>query len=486
MISQFLSGAAASSAKSIDVSNPATETKVELEFDTQILFGDAVPQKFLHRGRGYSEIGLNVGEPNSSKMFDDVKVNSSTKHFFTSPIVTVTENRQLRSGHIPGNAAANEIIGSTRHVELDISRLNLRYETADNLALLPRNDESNVLALAAALDYDLDAVFNLVAVEGSDFRPPFPTPCTIREAITLYFDIQGPPRHATVEALIPYVEDANQKKWLVNLCAPANRNAFQEFIHINGKSLTELLTNELSSCKIPLSDFFHIAPHMQPRYYTISSSSSVHPRSIHITVSVLESRLTCGKVVRGVCTSYLDGLNPGSRCRIFVRPSSFRLPQDHSIPITMIGPGTGLAPMRALLQERSHRRTNHSNATHGDNTLYFGCKHRNEDYIYSDELEQFEQQGVLTALHLAFSRDSAQKVYVQHLLRQPDNAAKLLKDIQSGGYIFVCGATNMGNDVYEAIVDILQSVNKLSKDAAVDYVKKLQTDGRYVQELWSA
>lgn len=420
-----------------------------------------------------------------SPMFEDVKVNSSTKHFFTSPVCTVTVNRQLRSGHVEGSAA-NELIGSTRHIELDVSKINLRYETADNLALLPRNDESNVLALAAALKYDLDNVFQLIPVEGAEFRPPFPSPCTIREALTLYFDIQGPPRHATVEALLPYVKDQSQKAWLVQLLSPERRHDFSEYVHANGKSLAELLSNELSSCEIPLSDFFHIAPYMQPRYYTISSSSSVHPRSIHITVSVLESRLTCGKVVRGLCSSYLDGLTPGSRCRVFVRPSSFRLPANISVPIVMIGPGTGIAPMRALLQEREFQKRNHPGVPMGRNTLYFGCKHRNEDYIYSDELEKYEETGILNSLHLAFSRDSDKKVYVQHLLMRPENASALLRDIDEGGYIFVCGATNMGNDVFDVVVRIVQEGKGISREQALETVKSLQAVGRYVQELWSA
>ena len=157
----------------------------------------------------------------------------------------------------------------------------------------------------------------------------------------------------------------------------------------------------------------------------------------------------------------------------------------------MIGPGTGIAPMRALLQEREFQHKKVLQTATGasstmKNVLYFGCKKSTEDFIYADELKAFETSGTLTKLHLAFSRESTEKVYVQHLIKKPENAESFVADLESGAYVYVCGATKMGEDVLKAIQDILQTYKKMSKDEADKYIKSLQSSGRYVQELWTA
>src|SRR3546814_390722 len=127
----------------------------------------------------------------------------------------------------------------------------------------------------------------------------------------------------------------------------------------------------------------------------------------------------------GVCSSYVQRLRSGvDTCRVFIRESSFRLPRNPATPVVMVGPGTGIAPMRALLQERRFQRTV-QNASTGENILFFGCKNRELDFIYRDELEQFQDDGTLTTTHLAFSREQSHKVYVQHLMRNPDIGAHL-------------------------------------------------------------
>ena len=184
----------------------------------------------------------------------------------------------------------------------------------------------------------------------------------------------------------------------------------------------------------------------------------------------------------GLASAHLSSPPPPS-CRVFVRASSFRLPQELSAPITMIGPGTGLAPMRALLQERRFRAQGRAASR---NTLYFGCRHSRVDFIYRAELEAFAQDGTLSALHTAFSRAQADKVYVQHLLAQPANRAALLADLDQGGHVYVCGATKMGADVLEAVLQLLAGREGGSRQAAQAELKELQRAGRYVQELWGS
>jgi NADPH-ferrihemoprotein reductase len=149
----------------------------------------------------------------------------------------------------------------------------------------------------------------------------------------------------------------------------------------------------------------------------------------------------------------------------------------------MIGPGTGIAPMRALLQERAYQRDSLKQPV-GLNVLYFGCKKRTQDYLYQDELIQYQRSGVLHELHLAFSREQKEKVYVQHLLaKNAKDTWELVQD--KGAYIYVCGGVKMGNDVHAVLQDICESQGRLQVSDAKAYLDKLASEGRYVQELWA-
>lgn len=191
-----------------------------------------------------------------------------------------------------------------------------------------------------------------------------------------------------------------------------------------------------------------------------------------------------GTLFKGICSNYLAECQPGkAMVRVFIRPSTFRLPEDTTRPIIMIGPGTGVAPMRALLQERSYQKEVLKKSV-GPNVLYFGCKTRSQDFLYKDELENFHESGILDQLYLAFSREQTKKVYVQNLLEQ--NASETWKLVQDqGAYIYVCGGVKMGHDVSEALKKIAMTEGKLNADKAKDYFATLTRDGRYVQELWA-
>lgn len=319
-------------------------------------------------------------------------------------------------------------VGSTRHIEIELAGTGLSYSTADNLAVLPENDSVSVLALAESQGYPLDESYYMDHTDGDKGKDDFPSPFTARDVLTRFLDIKGIPSVFTLTQLIPYVTDAAQKQGLRNLLSKDKRSELHKMIEAGGRSISDLLSSggELSSCKIPLRDFMHIIPHIQPRYYTISSSSSCFPDSIHITVSVTEF----GSVLRrkGLCSGYLQGLEAGkSTCRVFVRPSTFKLPTEVSTPIIMIGPGTGVAPMRGLLQERKFH------GLQGKNTLFFGCKNRDLDYIYKSEMDSHVEGKALTNLHLAFSREQKEKLYVQHLIGSTEQAKELVTDLDAGG-----------------------------------------------------
>uniref|UniRef100_M4BLU6 NADPH--hemoprotein reductase n=2 Tax=Hyaloperonospora arabidopsidis (strain Emoy2) TaxID=559515 RepID=M4BLU6_HYAAE len=427
-----------------------------------------------------------------------VKMKASTKHFFTAESTKVVVNRELRQSTVGG---------STVHVELDLRGTGATYQTADNLAVLPENETSVVERLAARMDYDLEQWVSLQftgEILHGEF--PFPSPCTVGEILTRYLAINSAPRKGPLKQLAFFAHDPAERAQLVLLSSKEGKEEYQKWIVEDERSFVDVLVY-FRSVRVSMQALLHIVPFLLPRYYTISSSSLVSPQRVHATVSLIESKKKDGRVFRGVCSNYLGRLQPlvdhahdkkkrDSRpgeqgikklrewptARIFIRASTFRLPQNPLTPIILVGPGTGVAPMRAFLHERA--RQLEEDVSVGKSILYFGCRRRDEDFIYKDELDGFLERGALSELHLAFSREQENKVYVQHLLAQNGEATwSLIRDHDA--HIYVCGATSMGNDVNKVLHDIIEKHGGQSADEAQATVKKLQDDHRYIQELWA-
>lgn len=405
------------------------------------------------------------------------QVHGSSRHYFTSYDCPVTEVRELRSPQDPG---------STVHVEIDVSKAKgFTYQTADNLGVLPVNDEAVVQSVANCLGYDLSAVFSVKAAPGHEWHgAPFPMPITVHECLSHYCDLTSAPRRSELKLLAAYAQDPTDKKALLRMSSKEGKAEYREKIMDGHVGLLDLL-KRCPSIQIPLEHFVGFCPRLLPRYYTISSSSSVYPKSVHLTVAVTEYARKDGSVFRGVCSSYLARLDPKKKptVRVFCRESTFRLPQETTRPILMVGPGTGIAPMRALLQERAYQRETLKKSV-GPNVLYFGCKQRTMDYLYEDELDKFRKKGDLGMFHVAFSREQKDKVYVQHLLAQNSKDTWELVDNQDAS-IFVCGGVKMGHDVTEALKRVCVEQGNLSPDDAKEYLNKLASEGRFVQELWA-
>jgi len=415
----------------------------------------------------------------ASKKIDLDMIQTSSKHYVQAMDCPIVASRELRDPSDPG---------STVHMEIDISKhmSSLKYQTADNLGILPKNDSALVELVAKSLGFDLNQLFHLFpSAEESATKHtlPFPTPCTVRDCLERYCDLSGSPRRSDLKQLAPYARDEMDRKALLRMSSKEGKSEYKEKIVEAHVGIGDIVTRLCPSIVCPLEHFIMVCPRLQPRYYTISSSSTVHPKTIHITYALLESEKKNGGKFTGLCSGHLSSLSKGDMVRVFVRDSTFRLPKQPERPIIMIGPGTGIAPMRAILQERSYERKSIGDAQ-GPNILYFGCKNRTSDYIYRDELEAFSDEGTITELHLAFSREQAEKVYVQHLLAQ--RGAETWKLIDDGkASIFVCGAVKMGADVDHTLQDIIAQHGGMSREKAKAYLGKLQTAGRFVQELWS-
>ncbi len=245
----------------------------------------------------------------------------SSKHYFTAKDASVSLKRELRD-------PADD--GSTLHIEIDAT--DLKYQTADNLAILPVNDDIVVEKLAKALNYDLSAYFRLLPAKGheSKYVHLFPTPCTVHECLARYCDLLGPPRRSELKKLAAYAKDPTCEKALLRMSSKEGKAEYKQKVMEAKIGIVDIISDLCPSISMPLEHFISVCPRLQPRYYTISSSSTVHPKSIHATVSVLSERREDGSNFKGVCSNYLSDIIKGGKVRAFVKDSTFRLPSDVS------------------------------------------------------------------------------------------------------------------------------------------------------------
>jgi NADPH-ferrihemoprotein reductase len=404
------------------------------------------------------------------------RVHGHSRHYFTCIECPLIGIRELRAGSQEG---------STVHVEIDVSgQETLKYQTADNLGIIPENEHSVVKSVALSLGFDLEQIFSLKAAPGHDWHGiPFPMPISIRDWLTRYCDLTSAPRRADLRLLAEYATDPLDRSALLRLSSKEGKAEYKEKITGNFIGLADLL-RLCPSISMPLEHFLSVCSLIQTRFYTISSSSSVYPNVVHLTVAVTKEPLEAGPAHKGLCSNYLANAKPGeSTIRVYTRPSNFRLPLDPSLPIILVGPGTGIAPMRALLQERTYQRKI-LNLKVGPNILYFGCRSASMDFLYEDELKRLKADGDIAQLNLAFSRQQAKRTYVQDLLAEN---AKETWDIISkrGAYVYVCGGVKMGHDVAEMFRSVFMQEGSMDAEAARAYFSDLAKAGRYVQELWS-
>ncbi len=343
----------------------------------------------------------------------------------------------------------------TWHIEIDLSESGLDYAVGDAFGLFPVNDPGLVEAVIAALGVPADTPVGGRALREvlSDTLSLSPAPDTLFQ---LYSHITGGERRRKAKALAAGEDPDGDAATLDVL------GAIEKFAGVRPDPEAFVETLE------PL----------QPRLYSISSSPKAHPGRVTLTVDAVRYALN-GRARLGVASTFLGArVNPGDRLKVYVQKAhAFVLPADPNVPVIMIGPGTGIAPFRAFLQERM------ATKAPGRNWLFFGHQRREYDFFYEDELNGIKAAGVLNRLSLAWSRDADQKFYVQD--RMAEVGRDLWPWIAEGAHIYVCGdAQRMAKDVERALVDIVAAHGARSTNEAVTFVADLKKSGRYQTDVY--
>lgn len=348
----------------------------------------------------------------------------------------------------------------TYHIEFSLEGSGLEYEVGDALGVMPRNPEVLVDEILANLPFKPTEEVPLIG--GGELE--------LREALISHYDVRS-----LNKRFLQTWQARSGSPFLRSLVEADDKQAYDEFCW--GRDLIDLITDHPADFS-DAEEFVGVLKKLQPRLYSISSSPNAHPGEVHLTVAIVRYHSN-HRERGGVCSTFLSDRSDGVQPGVFVHSNkAFRLPADGDKPVIMVGPGTGVAPFRAFLEERQ------VSAAKGGNWLFFGNPHEKQDFLYRDELEKMQEAGVLTKLDLAFSRDQAEKIYVQdRMLEQGAELWKWLSD--EGGYFYVCGdASRMAKDVDTALHEIAQKHGGLSEEAAVTFIKQLKKEKRYARDVY--
>ena len=347
----------------------------------------------------------------------------------------------------------------TRHVVIAAEAGALHYEVGDSIGVIARNCPEFVQAIIERLGAKADTT--VVSPDGVE-RP-------LAEALSRHCEIRRPSDQA-LEVLSSRAHDIDESRMLQAM-AHGYPGAGPE-----DPDLHDLL-ERFPTARPPLSELISALDPLQPRLYSIASSPKLNPGEVHLTVEPVRYEQR-GRQRTGVASTFLcDRLAAGEPVEAFIRPSDgFRLAAPDR-PVIMIGPGTGIAPFRAFLQERR------AIGARGRNWLFFGNPHRSTDFIYEDELLEYARDGLLTRLDTAFSRDQDEKVYVQH--RMLETAAELWAWLEDGAHLYVCGdAERMARDVDRGLSYIVAKEGQMEPAAAKAYLARLASEARYQRDVY--
>ncbi|MFD2511145.1 sulfite reductase subunit alpha [Halalkalibacter alkalisediminis] len=388
----------------------------------------------------------------------------STEQTTNEKAVSVTYSRTnpfqaevLKTVNLNGPGSNKE----TRHIELSLNGSNLSYVPGDCLGIFPENDPELVATLLTEMKWDSEE--SVTINKKGDSLP-------LGEALTTYFEIT-----LLTKKIMQQAAQFTENEEIQKLVLPENKDQLKEYIE--GRDLLDLI-RDFGPLNGSAQDIVSLLRKMPPRLYSIASSLTAHPDEVHLTIGAVRYE-TNGRERKGVCSvQCAERVDQGDTLPVFIQQNKhFFLPESTERDIIMVGPGTGIAPFRSFIQERA------VNEGAGKSWLFFGDRHSATDFLYQDELERYQNDGVLTKLDVAFSRDTEKKVYVQH--KMLENSNELFAWLEAGAYFYVCGDKQyMAKDVHNALIDIIETEGDMSREAAEEYLTEMQKQKRYQRDVY--
>lgn len=396
------------------------------------------------------------------------------------------------------------------HIEFDIKDSGIKYQTGDHLAIWPSNSNQEVDRLLTTLNlaHKRNTVIYIKNIDPTA-KIPILQPSTYDSIVRYYLEICGPVSRQSLITLAQFAPSEKARKETLKL--GSDKDYFHKVISshcFNLAQTMQLITSELWT-KVPFSFIIECFTRLKPRYYSISSSSLVYPTKIHIT-AVVESKTfpEHNNILNGVATNYLLALKQkqngdtnmncfkldyalnGPRNKysnfhlpIHIRRSNFHLPNNPTIPIIMVGPGTGVAPFRAFVMERAEQVKKGKKI--GKTILFYGCRYKDVDFLYKNEWDEYKNiMGDSFEMYIAFSRETNKKVYVQNLLEQ--NSAKINKILESKGVFYICGdAARMARKVNITLHKIIREERGLGEVQGDEIIRKMRNENKLFEDVWS-
>ncbi|TYS22604.1 assimilatory sulfite reductase (NADPH) flavoprotein subunit [Bacillus subtilis] len=349
----------------------------------------------------------------------------------------------------------------TRHVELSLEGSGLTYEPGDSLGVYPENDPELVELLLKEMNWDPEEIVTLN--KQGDVRP-------LKEALISYYEIT-----VLTKPLLEQAAQLTGSNELRELLAPGNEGNVKAYIE--GRDLLDLI-RDYGPFSVSAQEFVSILRKMPARLYSIASSLSANPDEVHLTIGAVRYDAH-GRERKGVCSILCaERLQPGDTLPVYVQHNqNFKLPKDPETPIIMVGPGTGVAPFRSFMQEREET------GAEGKAWMFFGDQHFVTDFLYQTEWQNWLKDGVLTKMDVAFSRDTEEKVYVQH--RMLEQSTELFEWLQEGAAVYICGdEKHMAHDVHNTLLEIIEKEGNMTREEAEVYLADMQQQKRYQRDVY--
>src|SRR5260221_9038998 len=390
-----------------------------------------------------------------------------------APPMKVLVNTELQN-----KLGANASDRSTRHIEVQLPS-GVTYRVGDHLSVVPRNDPVLVDSVARRFGFLPADQIRLQVAEGRRAQLPIGDTVSVGRLLSEFVELQQVATRKQIQIMSEHTRCPVTKPKLLAYVGDDNASIelYRSDIFAKRKSVFDLL-EEHPTCELPFHAYLEMLSLLAPRYYSISSSPSGDPSRCSVTVAVVEGPAGSGRgIYKGICSNYLAGRRAGETVYATLRETKagFRLPDDATVPLIMIGPRTALAPFRGLLQERAARKAQGHNLRPA--MLFFGCRHPDQDFLYADELKAFASDGI-TELHTAFSRAQGPQTYVQDLVAAQRERVWSL--IDNGAIIYVCGdGSKMEPDAKAALVAIFRERKGADADAGSRWIEDMGTQNRY-------